>query len=246
MQRTENKMRIRVSEIFTSIEGEGVFVGTKTLFIRFSGCHLKCRWCDTKYALPLDSGIDYQLDEIKDLILKQLQPFTYKVNFTGGEPLLQVDAVIQLADFIKKQTDLKTYVESSCFDSELFSKILPYIDICKVEFKTEDSNVVEDAADYDNLLENELRCLELAVRNNKTTYIKIVVTNSTNLDSFKNLVGYISKKIKPSDIIAFIIQPSHGLDQPTVNKLLDTYDIAQPVFPEVRIIPQLHKEIGAR
>jgi 7-carboxy-7-deazaguanine synthase len=36
------------------------------------------------------------------------------------------------------------------------------------------------------------------------------------------------------------------LDQPTVSKLLDTYDIAQPVFPEVRIIPQLHKEIGAR
>ena len=86
----------------------------------------------------------------------------------------------------------------------------------------------------------------ITVRNNKTTYIKIVVTNSTDLQSFKNLVGYISEKIKPSDIVAFIIQPSHGLDQPTVSKLLDTYDIAQPVFPEVRIIPQLHKEIGAR
>jgi hypothetical protein len=106
--------------------------------------------------------------------------------------------------------------------------------------------VVEGAADYDNLLENELRCLELAVQNNKSTYIKIVVTNSTTLDSFKNLVSYISEKINPSDIIAFIIQPSHGLDQPTVSKLLDTYDIAQPVFPEVRVIPQLHKEIGAR
>lgn len=245
MQRTENKARARVSEIFTSIEGEGIFVGKKTLFIRFSGCHLKCRWCDTKYALPIDSGTVYQIDEIKVLIIKELQPFTYKVNFTGGEPLLQTEAVIELADFIKKQTNLKTYMESSCFDSELFSKVLPYIDICKIEFKTDDSNVVEDE-EYDNLLLNEIRCLELAVESNKATYIKIVVTNSTNLESFKNLVYNISKKIKASDILGFIIQPSFGIDQPTVNKLLDTYDIVEPMFPEVRIIPQLHKEIGAR
>ena len=245
MQRTENKARARVSEIFTSIEGEGIFVGKKTLFIRFSGCHLKCRWCDTKYALPLDSGTEYQIDEIEDLIIRELQPFTYKVNFTGGEPLLQTDAVIKLADFIKKQTNLKTYIESSCFDSELFSKVLPYIDICKIEFKTDDSKVVENEV-YDRLLLNEIKCLELAVESNKTTYIKIVVTNSTNLESFKNLVYNISKKIRPSDIVGFIIQPSHGVDQPTVNKLLDTYDIVQPMFPEVRIISQLHKEIGAR
>lgn len=245
MQRTENKVRARVSEIFTSIEGEGIFVGKKTLFIRFSGCHLKCRWCDTKYALPLDSGTEYQIDEIEDLIMRELQPFTYKVNFTGGEPLLQTDAVIKLADFIKKQTNLKTYIESSCFDSELFSKVLPYIDICKIEFKTDDSKVVENEM-YDSLLLNEIKCLQLAVESNKTTYIKIVVTDSTNLESFKNLVYNISKKIKPSDIVGFIIQPSHGVDQPTVNKLLHTYDIVQPMFPEVRIIPQLHKEIGAR
>jgi 7-carboxy-7-deazaguanine synthase len=245
MQRTENKAIARVSEIFTSIEGEGIFVGKKTLFIRFSGCHLKCRWCDTKYALPLDSGTEYQIDEIEDLIIRELQPFTYKVNFTGGEPLLQTDAVIKLADFIKKQTNLKTYIESSCFDSELFSKVLPYIDICKIEFKTDDSKVVENEV-YDSLLLNEIKCLELAVKSNKTTYIKIVLTNSTNLESFKNLVYNISKKIRVSDIVGFIIQPSHGVDQPTVNKLLDTYDIVQPMFPEVRIIPQLHKEIGAR
>lgn len=245
MQRTENKARARVSEIFTSIEGEGIFVGKKTLFIRLSGCHLKCRWCDTKYALPLDSGTDYQIDEIKDLIIKELRPFTYKVNFTGGEPLLQTEAVIELADFIKKQTNLKTYMESSCFDSELFSKVLPYVDICKIEFKTDDSNVVENE-DYDNLILNEIKCLELAVESNKATYIKIVVTNSTNLESFKNLVYNISNRIKPSDILGFIIQPSFGIDQPTVNKLLDTYDIVEPMFPEVRIIPQLHKEIGAR
>ena len=46
--------------------------------------------------------------------------------------------------------------------------------------------------------------------------------------------------------MGFIIQPSHGIDKPSVNKLLDSYDIVFPIYPEVKIIPQLHKEIGAR
>jgi len=43
--------KVQLNEVFVSIEGEGIFAGTKTLFIRFSGCHLRCYWCDTKYSL---------------------------------------------------------------------------------------------------------------------------------------------------------------------------------------------------
>ena len=50
MQRTENKARARVSEIFTSIEGEGYSLERKHCLSDYRGCHLKCRWCDTKYA----------------------------------------------------------------------------------------------------------------------------------------------------------------------------------------------------
>ena len=240
-----HEKKIQLSEIFTSIEGEGILFGTKTMFVRMAGCHLKCYWCDTNYALAMNSGNTYSIDQVKKMMKEQLQNNTYKINFTGGEPLIQYEAVKDLAKFTKEDLGLRTYIESSCYDINRFNKIIPYIDICKIEFKTEDSNVVEDQ-EYDNLLLSEIKCLELAVESNKATYIKIVVTNSTNLESFKNLVYNISKKIKPSDILGFIIQPSFGIDQPTVNKLLDTYDIVQPMFPEVRIIPQLHKEIGAR
>jgi organic radical activating enzyme len=240
-----NRNRIRLSEIFTSIEGEGLLVGTKTLFIRLAGCHLKCRWCDTQYALPLDSGIDYSIKDVEELIIKNLQPFTYKVNFTGGEPLLQYEAVIKLAKFIRDKYKIKTYIESSCFDSDRFAKILPYIDICKVEFKTRDSEVTDDEH-YEDLLLNELQCLKLAKKYCKTTYIKVVVTQSTTYESFEELVRIIFKGSISSNIMAFIIQPSYGIDKPSINKLLDFYDIVFPLYPEVKIIPQLHKELGAR
>jgi 7-carboxy-7-deazaguanine synthase len=243
MQRMAN--RIQLSEIFTSIEGEGILFGTKTMFVRMAGCHLKCLWCDTTYALPMDSGNDYSIDYAKKLIAKHLKPNTYKVNFTGGEPLLQYEAVIELAKFVKEEKGLRTYIESSCFDSSRFAKVLPYMDICKIEFKMSDSKVV-DAKYYHNLLRNEFECLEIAIRNHKITYIKVVITNSTNLNEFKHLINNIFTHVKTADIAGFIIQPSHGMDEPTVERLFGFYDFVYPLYQEVRIVPQLHKVIGAR
>ena len=88
-QKTTSGTTMKLSEIFTSIEGEGILFGTKTMFVRLAGCPFKCHWCDTPYALSMDSGIEYSVEKVKDIILKSLQPNTYKINFTGGEPLVQ-------------------------------------------------------------------------------------------------------------------------------------------------------------
>lgn len=239
-----NPNTIQLSEIFTSIEGEGILFGTKTLFVRMAGCHLKCRWCDTSYALPMYSGNSYSIDYVKKLIEDHLQPFTYKVNFTGGEPLVQHEAVIELAKFVREK-GLTTYLESACYDSDRFGKLLPYIDICKVEFKMSDSEVV-DMNHYDNLLQNEIRCLMASVSNRKMTYIKIVVTDSTDTKEFAVLVGNIFQHVSTEDIHGFVIQPSDGIDKPTTERLLRFYDIVCSHYREVRIIPQLHKQMGAR
>src|ERR671924_2131860 len=236
--------RVKLSEIFTSIEGEGILFGTKTMFVRLAGCPLKCHWCDTPYALPMNSGIDYSIDEVKELISKSLQPNTYKVNFTGGEPLAQHEAVLELAKFVR-QKGLRIYLESSCYDAERFAKVLPYIDICKVELKLRDSKIVNEKQ-YCNLLKNELECLRQAVNSSKTTYIKVVVTNSSNLKEFKDIVYEVFRIAKPSELAGFIIQPSYRVDEPTLDVLFGFYDAVCPMYDQVRVVPQLHKIMGAR
>ena len=119
-QKATSGIRAKLSEIFTSIEGEGILFGTKTMFVRLAGCPLKCYWCDTPYALPMDSGVDYPIDEVKEIISKRLQPNTYKVNFTGGEPLVQYQVVIELAKFVR-QKGLRIYLASSCSDAVRFA-----------------------------------------------------------------------------------------------------------------------------
>ena len=243
-QKATSGIRAKLSEIFTSIEGEGILFGTKTMFVRLAGCPLKCYWCDTPYALPMDSGIDYPIDEAKELISKRLQPNTYKVNFTGGEPLVQYQVVIELAKFVR-QKGLRIYLESACYDAVRFAKVLPYVDLCKVEFKLRDSKVVNENQYY-NLLKNELDCLKQSVRSCKTTYIKVVVTNSSNLNEFKEIVHEVFRMAKPPELAGFIIQPSYTVDEPTLDVLFGFYDAVYPLFDQVRVVPQLHKIMGAR
>lgn len=244
MQQKAASARVKLSEIFTSIEGEGILFGTKTMFVRLAGCPLKCHWCDTPYALPMESGSDYSIDEVKELISKNLHPNTFKVNFTGGEPLVQHEAVVELAKFVR-QKGLRTYLESACYDSARFAKVLPHIDLVKVEFKLKDSKVVEEK-NYGSLLRNELDCLKQAINSGKTSYIKVVVTNSSSLKEFKELVHEVFKVAKPAEIAGFIIQPSYKIDEPTLNVLFGFYDAVYPVYDQVRVVPQLHKVIGVR
>ena len=237
-------MKTRLFEIFTSVEGEGILYGTKTLFVRFAGCPYSCFYCDTLDALPLDSVKEYSLDEACLLIDKNLQKNTYKVNFTGGEPLIQHEAVYELAKYVKSK-GIPTYLESACFDSKKFSYVLPSIDLIKIEFKTHDSEFI-DSKHYPNLIKNTLECLQASITANKTTYIKIVVSSKTKLNSFTELTEKIFKNISKGDIAGFVIQPTTSISEPSLERLMEFYDIVYPHYEQVRIVPQLHKIINAR
>ena len=75
---------LRITEIFYSLQGEARTVGRPTVFIRLTGCPLRCQYCDTAYAFS--GGITWKLDEILTEVKKHRTRF---VTVTGGEPLAQ-------------------------------------------------------------------------------------------------------------------------------------------------------------
>jgi len=236
-------LKVRIFEIFTSVEGEGILYGTKTLFVRLAGCPFTCFYCDTKESLPLDSGTEYSIEDANKLIDSNLKKQTYKVNFTGGDPLIQHQAVAELAKHIQEK-NIPTYLESSCFDVDRFNHVLPFIDIVKIEFKTKDSEFVEEK-NYEKFITQTIKCLESSVNTKKTTFIKIVVSSKTKLDEFKELTNQIFNTISKNDISGFVIQPTYGISEPSLDLLLDLYDIVYPNYIDVKVVPQLHKIIGA-
>lgn len=75
---------MKVYEIFVSLQGEGVHIGAPTTFVRFAGCNLRCKWCDTGYAW--EGGEEMPADRITEEVLKRRPR---RVCLTGGEPMLQ-------------------------------------------------------------------------------------------------------------------------------------------------------------
>lgn len=87
-------MRLRIAEVFTSIQGEGVLVGTPSTFVRVSGCNLRCVWCDTKYASWAPEG---PVREVGEIVREVLSKRPRHAVLTGGEPML-FDAMVPLAE----------------------------------------------------------------------------------------------------------------------------------------------------
>jgi len=77
-----------VSEIFYSLQGEGILAGVPSVFVRLAGCPLRCRWCDTKYAWDQSAGTDRSIEEIVQAVQKWPCKF---VVVTGGEPMVNPD-----------------------------------------------------------------------------------------------------------------------------------------------------------
>ena len=92
MNSRSKALSLKVSEIFYSLQGEATRVGLPTVFIRLTGCPLRCTWCDTTHAFS--GGRRLALDEI----LAQVHPFAAKqICVTGGEPLAQQNCLNLLA-----------------------------------------------------------------------------------------------------------------------------------------------------
>ena len=81
---------VQIAEIFESIQGEGPWAGTQSLFIRTSGCNLRCWFCDTPYTSWKPEGNAFTLDELSWRVADSLAP---DVVLTGGEPMLLPDLV---------------------------------------------------------------------------------------------------------------------------------------------------------
>lgn len=76
---------VKVSELFYSIQGEGKLIGVPSVFVRASGCNLRCSWCDTPYASWDPEGDDLSVDEI---VRKVAEFGANHVVLTGGEPMI--------------------------------------------------------------------------------------------------------------------------------------------------------------
>lgn len=241
-------MEAPIKEIFFSIQGEGPYVGTPQIFIRFSGCNLNCDYCDTSQKrnsrvcnVETTPGKG-EFSKIKnpisigDLhgILKEF-PRAHSISLTGGEPLLYADFIMEL------ETDLPIYLESNMSLPENAIKVKDKVSIVAGDIKTRDSYGGDD---YDTLIHDQIESFRI-LKNmvNRDTFCKIVVSSKTDPEELYNSVDAIKDYIS-----MVVLQPMTPLrksnSKPMAYDLIRLREKLGEIIP-TRVIPQTHKMWGA-
>ncbi len=131
---------LKINEIFFSIQGESSWVGMPTVFVRLSGCHLRCTYCDTTHAYY--EGSKLSIDDV----VKKIDSFGARyVCVTGGEPLLQAEAFPLLKELCDRNYFVSLETSGDIYCGEVDLRVKKIIDV-----KTPDSGA-PDAFDEKNL-----------------------------------------------------------------------------------------------
>lgn len=121
------KLKFNISEVFTSIQGEGSRAGLPSVFIRLQGCELRCKWCDTPYALDLKERATLLSGE--DLLNKIYSSGIKIVTITGGEPLNQKAILPFMAFLCDKDYTVILETNGHLDISELDKRVVKVMDL---------------------------------------------------------------------------------------------------------------------
>lgn len=226
------KNEARINEIFLSIQGEGLLVGKSQIFIRFAGCNLKCKFCDTQN----NSFRRMHLEKLlKNLSYYNNFPY-HSISLTGGEPLLQVDFISSLLKEIKFSEKKLIYLDTNGTMPYALSKIIDALDYISVDFKLSTSTGEK------NFFKEHQKFLEISFK--KKVFVKIVIVSSTTQEELEKSIKIISKIDRKIPLILQPVTPIKKIKPPTLKKFLSFYKLSLKELKDVRIIPQIHHFLG--
>lgn len=223
-----------ISEVFTSIQGEGIYAGRRQSFIRFAGCHLRCRYCDTKYAQKRASSFRFEGTRFANPVDAEfLAELTSEpeVCITGGEPMEQSDFLKDIVRYLKKRFK-SIHLETNGTKPGGLKRILPYIDAVNLDFK------IPSLTGRSPFWQEHERFLRACRR--KDCFVKVVADRRIKLSELKRVVAIINRVDRR---IPLVLQPVWGRD---ARELMAFQEYALNTLNDVRIIPQIHKYLNLK
>lgn len=242
-----------ISEIFSSIQGEGSLAGRRQVFIRLTNCNLDCRYCDTELEktatcrvetkpgsavfnhLPQPLSLRTVLEILTDW-LAALPGAHHSVSITGGEPLLSADILATWLPEIRKL--LPIHLETNGTMHIALEEVIRHIDYISMDMK-----LPSTAGCIEHLWDLHRLFLQASLKHNVS--VKIVVGNDTNDDEIQQLCDIMATV---DHSIPLFLQPvtlPDGGVGVSATHILHLQELASSRLPDVRVIPQMHKLLGA-
>jgi len=249
-------------EVFVSAQGEGPEVGRSTVFVRFGGCDLRCRWCDSpstwrpssSYRIETSAGSeDFETFEnpvdlawLADRIDELAPTPSTWISLTGGEPLLQPEAIASLARDLKAR-GRRIYLESHGLHAEALAGCVDSIGLVSMDWKLKSDVRPGPGIDWpagEDFHDAHEKFLRVATRAD-AVYVKVVLTPATTdaeLDAMIDRIEAVSKEIP---LVLQPVTPTGGIDaMPASGQLLAWLARAEQRLTNVRLIPHTHPIYG--
>jgi len=240
-----------IDEIFASLQGEGIWVGQRHIFVRFIGCDLRCAYCDTPDAVKSSSGagvrncraqvspgsFDRQSvpnplepEHLSSLCGRLRIPGLSRpvVSLTGGEPLLHTPFLQEWLPSERKTS--RIYLETNGVHVAEMVSLAGLIDVVSMDIKLPSATGQSTRWDEHRKF--------LSATEGTERFVKVVVTASTASDEILLAARLVAEQDR---MVPFIIQPASGPLSPEAGSLILFQGIALEILSDVRVIPQVHK-----
>lgn len=222
--------KAHIREIFLSIQGEGPYIGQEQLFIRFCGCNLHCAYCDTDFEISKSN--EYTPQELLEEIQKYGKSLT--LSLTGGEPLVSAEFLKEFLP-LAKQYGHKIYLETNATLPEKLKEVIQFVDIISADIKLKSATGEGISSEiFDKFFE---------IASAKELFAKIVFNSEITEQEIQSSV-LLAKKYD----FELILQP-----EMTGNNFALTTTETEEIFkkfitlyPQTRLIPQMHKFLNVR
>ena len=222
MDNNISQPKLKLSELFCSVQGEGPHTGTPCVFVRLATCNLKCSWCDTKYTWDWDNyDFNKEVSEISiECLWKKILGFSgiSHIVVTGGEPLLQQKKLISLLGLIKQgegerdgedDKSNRHHIEIETNGTVIpLKELMHLVDQWNVSPKTDNSFNKDHGIDLENLYKKSLP----TYRDLENSFFKFVIDK---FDDFEDIEHYIQKYDLPKERLILMPQAT------TKEKLLE-------------------------
>lgn len=237
-----------IIEIFSSLQGEGPRVGERHLFVRFQDCELSCKFCDTpasfvanKFCRVESPPFSRRFRNLPNpltvpLLNEQIGEFGESVlAVTGGEPLQKAAFLREWLPTVRPR--FRVLLETAGVHFSEFREISEHVDIVAMDVKLPSVTGMHPWwREHEAFLRAAL---------GKELYVKAVVSSETSIDDLRRAVGLVAS-VEPS--IPFILQPATAFARfravPAIEQVAEWQTIAQEELKDVRVIPQMHKQLG--
>ncbi|MBT8350813.1 MAG: radical SAM protein [Deltaproteobacteria bacterium] len=191
-------MSLVVNEIFFSIQGESVYSGRPCVFVRLTGCNLRCSYCDTHYAY--ENGTIMEIDTI----IKKVHSYKNQlVEVTGGEPLIQPETPLLIYNLLKSGFEVMMETNGSLDISLVDQRCMKIVDIkCPSSMESEKNNL-------ENLRRLNMKDQVKFVMGTRKDYeyaLGIVRLIPTDFPGHHILFSPVFGKIQPAKIAKWILE----------------------------------------